>query len=114
MGSPGWEQIHYLVWLDNPDAAAAVLAANHTAQGFMYEMDPTYPNYDAAAMKTFIDTKLHPAGVRAFSSTDKINPTIANHQMLFDEGFDVVMTYDLTNALTVRQSVNRVRGVSPP
>ena len=115
VGVPGWEQIHYLVWLTNgPADADAVLAAGHGAQAFMYEMDPTYPSTDATMMKTFIETRLHPAGVRAFSSSDKNDPTVANHQMLFDEGFDVVMTYNLTNALMVRQSVNLARGVSPP
>ena len=58
----------------------------------------------AAGMKAFIAGTLHPAGVRAFTSTDKNDPTVANHQMLFDEGFDVVMTYDLTNGLAVRQA----------
>ncbi|MCU1278295.1 MAG: hypothetical protein JWM53_1841, partial [bacterium] len=83
VGAPGWEQIHYLVWLTNgPADADAVLAAGHLAQAFMYEMDPTYAGYDAAAMKTFIETKLHPAGVRAFSSSDKNDPTVANHQAL--------------------------------
>jgi hypothetical protein len=115
VGAPGWEELHYLVWLDGgPDGAAMVVNAGHVAQAFMYEMDPTYPAYDAAAMKAFIAGTLHPAGVRAFTSTDKNDPTVANHQMLFDEGFDVVMTYDLTNGLTVRQAVNAARGISPP
>ncbi|MGZ3427208.1 MAG: glycerophosphodiester phosphodiesterase family protein [Polyangia bacterium] len=115
VGAPGWEQIHYLVWLSNgPSDADALLAAGHRAQAFMYEMDPTYPTYDATMMKTFITDKLHPAGVRAFSSSDKDNPTVENHQALFDEGLDVVMTYNLTNALQVRQAVNAARGVSPP
>jgi hypothetical protein len=115
VGAPGWEQIHYLVWLTNgPGDADAVMAAGHRAQAFMYEMDPLPAGYDAAAMTSFITTRLHPAGVRAFSSSDKNDPTVANHQALFDEGFDVVMTYNLTNALAVRQSVNTARGVSPP
>jgi hypothetical protein len=113
VGAPGWEQLHYLVWLDSPDSAAMVVADHRPAQAFMYEMDPTYPNYDVPAMHTFITGTLHPAGVRAFSSTDKNSPTVANHQMLFDEGLDVVMTYDLTNGLQVRDAVNAARGVSP-
>lgn len=113
VGAPGWERIHYLVWLGSPDDADMVIKANHK-QGFMFEMDPTYPAYDAAAMKTLIDTKIHPAGFRAFTSTDKNRPTVENHQMLFDEDFDVVMTYDLTAGLTVRQKINTARGISPP
>lgn len=114
VGAPGWERLHYLVWLDSPESAQTVIADGHPAQAFMYEMQPTYANYDAAAMKTFITGTLHPAGVRAFTATDTKDPTVENHQMLFDEGIDVVMTYDLTNGLQVRQAVNGARGVSPP
>lgn len=111
VGAPGWEQLHYLVWLDSPESASMVIADQHPAQAFMYEMMPTYANYDAAAMKTFITGTLHPAGVRAFTATDTNDPTVANHQMLFDEGIDVVMTYDLTNGLQVRDAVNAARGL---
>lgn len=114
--TPGWERLHYLVWLESPDDTDAVLAAGATKQGFMFEvMDWTYPpKYDLAAMTAWITNKLHPAGIRAFTSTDTKNPTVENHQALFAEGFDVVMTYDLTNALQVRQAVNTARGISPP
>ncbi len=114
VGSPGWDQLHYLISLDSPADSDTLIAAQHVKQGFMYEMDPTYPGYDAAAMTQLITTKLHPAGIRAFTSTDTQNPTVENHQMLFAEGFDVVMTYDLTNGLTVRQMVNTSRSISPP
>jgi hypothetical protein len=87
---------------------------NQTAQAFMVEMDPTYPGWDAAAMKALITGKLHPAGVRAFTSTPTSNPTAQDHQVPFDEGFDVVMTYSLAVGLPVRESVNKSRGVSPP
>ena len=111
VGAPRWEELHYLVWLDSPESASMVIADQHPTQAFMYEMMPTYANYDAAAMKTFISGTLHPAGVRAFTATDTNNPTVANHQMLFDEGIDVVMTYDLTNGLQVRDAVNAARGL---
>jgi len=114
VGTPGWDQLHYLVWLDSPADADRVIAANHAQQGFMFEMDPTYAGWDATAMQQLISSKLHPAGIRAFTSTDSKNPTAANHQALYDEGFDVVMTYSLTNGLPVRQAVNTARGVSPP
>ncbi len=114
VGTTGWDALHYLVWLDSPADADRVIAANHAAQGFMFEMDPTYTGWDAAAMKQLITGKLHPAGIRAFTSTDSKNPTPANHQALYDEGFDVVMTYSLSNGLPVRQAVNSARGVSPP
>jgi glycerophosphoryl diester phosphodiesterase len=114
VGAPGWEQMHYLVSLDSPADATLLISQNHAQQAFMYEMDPTYPDYDATAMQQFITGTLHPAGIRAFTSTDTVNPTTENHQMLFGEGFDVVMTYDLSVGLPVRQAINTARGISPP
>ena len=114
VGAPGWEKIHYLVWLDDPADADKLIAMNHPAQAFMVEMNPTSTGWDAAAMKDLILNKLHPAGVRAFTSTPINNPTKADHQALFDEGFDVVMTYDLKTGLVVRKAVNAARSVSPP
>ena len=113
VGAPGWERIHYLLRLDSPADIDGLIAEKHS-QAFMYEMDPTYPDTDAVKMKMLIETKLHPAGIRSFTSTDTKSPTVANHQMLFDEGVDVVMSYDLTNGLAVRMGVNQMRGISPP
>lgn len=106
--------LHYLVWLSDPADADAVIAMKHAGQAFMFEMSPTSPGWDAAAMKALITTKLHPAGVRAFTSTPIHNPTAEDHQALFDSGFDVVMTYDLATGMKVREAVNESRGVSPP
>jgi hypothetical protein len=117
IGAPGWEQIHYLLNFAEdpaPTNVDALLAMNHPAQAFMVELNPTYTGWNAAAITALITQKLHPAGVRAFTSTPISNPTAADHQVLFDEGFDVVMTYDLAVGLPVRESVNQSRGVSPP
>ncbi len=117
VGAPGWEQIHYLLNLAEdaaPTSVPPLLTMNMPAQAFMVELAPTYTGWDAAAMTALITQTLHPAGVRAFTSTPVSAPTAADHQALFDEGFDVVMTYDLAVGLPVREAVNQSRGVSPP
>jgi hypothetical protein len=114
VGAPGWEKLHYLVWMTDPGKVDELLAAHHPAQAFMVEMDPTSPGFDAAATKDLILKKLHPAGVRAFTSSAKNNPTAADQQALFEGGFDVVMTYDLGTGLEARKAVNAARGVTPP
>jgi hypothetical protein len=117
VGAPGWEQIHYVINMAEdaaPTDVDALITMNHPAQAFMVELAPTYDGWDAAAMKMLIMSKLHTSGVRAFTSTPTKAPTAADHQALFDEGFDVVMTYDLAVGLPVREAVNQARSVSPP
>jgi hypothetical protein len=117
VGAPGWQQIHYVLNLAedaDPGSVTPLLGMNQPAQAFMVELAPTYTGWDAAQMTTLITQSLHPAGVRAFTSTPTTNVTAADHQALFDEGFDVVMTYDLAVGLPVREAVNTSRGVSPP
>ena len=54
-------------------------------------------------------------GMRTMAPT-KANPvtaTVQNHRDVFAAGFDVVYTYNLANAVIVRQEVNTARGISP-
>ena len=91
-----------------------VIAEGHAWNSFLFEMDPTYANADATAMHQLINGKVHPFGARAFTSSDQYLPTVQNHAQLFAEGFDVVMSYNLSNGIAARQAVNMMRGVSPP
>ena len=57
--------------------------------------------------------QVHAAGMRAFVSSQKL-PSVEQHKGLWDAGFDVVMTYNLANAMEARTAVNAARGISPP
>ena len=41
-------------------------------------------------------------------------PTVAQHRALWDQGFDVIMTYALDAAIEARTAVNAERGIDPP
>ena len=55
-------------------------------------------------------------GIRTFAPTrsSPVTATVQNHLDIFNEGFQVVYTYNLTNAVTARQTVNEDNGISPP
>ena len=80
---------------------------------FSCEMDASYPDADTAAMSALIANRLHPAGVKAFIDA-KDYTSVAAQAGLFQEGFDIVMTYSLDNAVTARIQVDQARGVTPP
>lgn len=56
------------------------------------------------------------SGIRTFAPTrsSPITATVQNHLDIFDEGFQVVYTYNLTNAVDARQQTNTKGDISPP
>jgi hypothetical protein len=56
------------------------------------------------------------AGFRTFAAThdNAISATIENHLQLYNLGFDVAYTYNLTNAIQARRMINSKRGIVPP
>jgi glycerophosphoryl diester phosphodiesterase len=112
----GWDQLHYLVNIGATSDIDLMLDTVHDPRAFMYEMTPSYPNATAQQVTDLINTRLHPAGVRAFAATaaNPLSATVQNHLDLFNQGFDVVMSYNLANGVTARVQVNQARGISPP
>src|ERR1700733_11260087 len=89
----GTDQVYYLVEAaDQTDISTLLALANPRA--FMYE-DANSDNFGgmaATAVTTMIADQLHPAHVRAFSSIASVSATAADHEALWNQGFDVVMT----------------------
>jgi hypothetical protein len=56
------------------------------------------------------------AGFRSFAATkdNSVAATVNNHLKLYHTGFDVAYTYNLTNAVIARQTVNQENNISPP
>ncbi len=108
---PNWDKVRYTVQID--DQLADIDTLVKLPPVLFCEMNPTYTGLDAAGLKTLIDTKVHAAGMRAFVSSQTL-PSVEQHKGLWDAGFDVVMTYNLANAMEARTAVNAARGISPP
>jgi glycerophosphoryl diester phosphodiesterase len=82
-------------------------------QVMLCESDPTWPEADTATMTATIANVIHPAGLKSFVSSENA-PTVPMHVALMEAGWDVVMTYDLDNAIQARTQVDQERGVTPP
>jgi hypothetical protein len=55
-------------------------------------------------------------GFRPFATTNDnpVTATVNNHLNLYHTGFQIAYTYNLTNAVIARQTVNTENGISPP
>lgn len=56
------------------------------------------------------------AGFRTFAATNanSVGATVNNHMKIYSTGIDVAYTYNLTNAVIARQTVNQQNGIVPP
>jgi hypothetical protein len=84
------------------------LLAMNQPKLFMVEIDPT------VAVGTLPATKLHPAGVRAFTYDDTASPTVAQLKAHYDAGYDAVSSQSGPNGVEARVEANTAHGVTPP
>lgn len=108
--SANWDKVHYTVQIGALSDIDTLLGEKPV---LFCELEPSYPGLDGAGLAKLIADKLHPAGMRAFVSSQKL-PSVAQHEALWNGGFDVIMTYNLVDAMEARKAVNTARGVVPP
>jgi glycerophosphoryl diester phosphodiesterase len=111
----GHASVYYLVEAAN-QADITTLLTQADPRAFMYE-DANSDNFGgmtAAAVTALVAGQLHPAGVRSFSSISSVSATAADHEALWNEGFDVVMTNSYSTGHQGRIAINTARGISPP
>ena len=119
VGHPGhsdWKKAYYLVQIKATSDVDLMLNKVKSPRAFMYELEPTYTNASAAQVAAMIKTKLRPAGIRAFAASPAkpITATVQNHLGMFNQGFEVIMSYNLANGIAARIKVNKAAGISPP
>ncbi len=106
-----WQQAWYNVQTDSPADVDTVIGLKNPHTAFI-EVDVKYQEAQNATMADLLSKKIHPTGIRGFVSTINL-PLATDHQALWDAGFDVIMTYNLDNALVARKAVNAARGITP-
>ena len=111
-----WKKAYYLVQIKATTDLDLMLNKLKDPRAFMYELEPTYSNASAAQVAAMIKTKLRPAGIRAFaaSAANPFAATVQNHLGLFNQGFEVIMSYNLANGVAARIKVNKAAGITPP
>ena len=115
LAPPGWDQVFYLAELGSAKDIDAMLAAPAALlqQTWGFEFDPSYEKWGLNITQV-IDGKLRPRNISSLAAT-AANPTASeeNHLQLWRQGFDVVYTYNLANAVKARVVINSGRGLSP-
>ena len=110
--SPDWQKSWYNASVDSEAELDTVIQTVKSPRVAFLEISVAYQEAENAKMAGLLSQKIHPAGMRGFVSTIHL-PAVADHQALWDAGFDVIMTYNLDNALVARKAVNAARGITP-
>ena len=111
--SADWQKSWYNASVSSEAELDTVINTVKSPRVAFLEINVDYQKAQNDKMADLLKNKIHPAGMRGFVSTISL-PEIANHKALWDAGFDVIMTYNLDNAMAARTAVNTARGVSPP
>lgn len=115
---PNYDQVYYVAEGGSyADLQNLLSKASPTllSRAFMFEFDPSWPNWGMTNVSQVIQTQLHPAGVRSMGATSTFFPSVDEHEQLFTiDGFDVVYSYDTPNGVQARTWVDQQRGVVPP
>ena len=105
---PGADKVYYVVNAASTLADVDTVLAYKNPRVIMMELDPT------VALSGLAATKLHPAGVRAFTYDNSSTATAQTLKALFDQGYDVVSSNLTAPDVQARMQVNQARGVTPP
>lgn len=107
---PGWQELSYMVRMRSV-ADITAQAQTRIPQVFMLEMDRTYTGVAEQDITALISGVIHPAGLKAMASSDSRFATVNNHLEVFNQGFDVVLSYDCANGVSAARQINQQRGL---
>ena len=113
VASPDWDKLRYNAEIGSLAELDVLEKAVARPRVLFCEFEPPDAETDLAPMTDAIIKRLHPMGMRAFTSSIKMN-SVEQHRALYDAGIDVVMSYVLANGVKARIDVNTERGVTPP
>lgn len=114
MDTEGWSKVYYVVELGDSSEVEKLLSApdDLIRRAFLVEFN----NWDSWGTSLADDMmKVKARGLRTFAATkdSPVTATVQNHMKLYNAGFDVAYTYNLTNAVEARAAVNAERGIFP-
>jgi glycerophosphoryl diester phosphodiesterase len=106
---PGSERIYYLVDVGSTYSEIdTIIDVVRNPKAFMIEMDAS------SQVSALVTSRIHPAGLRAFTYDSSPIAGVSELVGLFEQGFDVVSSQAGGNGVQARQQVNQTRGISPP
>ena len=104
----GSSELYYVVNVASSVADIDTMLAYHDPRVIMIELDPS------VQLDGLATTKLHPAGVRAFTYDNSSTATSGSLKALFDEGYDIVSSNLTAPDVQARTEENEARGLTPP
>jgi hypothetical protein len=110
----GWQSLHYMADIGDPASEVApmlAIAASHSI--FLFELDRSYNGYSEAQITDLLLSTVNPGGVKGFSSSDQYLATVQNHKDVYNQGFDVVLSYNVPNGVQAAVEINQQRGYPP-
>lgn len=110
--TPGWDKVWYLAEGGSAQDIDTLLASKVASRSWAFEFDPDWEKWGINVTDAIVN-KLHPAGVRSLAATTRVRPSEKQQVELFDDGFDVVYTYDTVHAVEARTKIDKQRGVTP-
>lgn len=111
--APNWQKAWYNASVDSADDITQLTQTLKSPRVAFCEISVKFQEAHNEQMAALIKDKIHAAGMRGFVSTIHLN-TAVQHKAMWELGFDVIMTYNLDNAILARKQVNTARGVEPP
>jgi hypothetical protein len=111
---PGSESVYFVLRVGSVLEVDLALADLRRPNIFLLEGDRSWPDtgVDETAMLDQV-ARVHAAGLRIMASSDQYLATVADHQHLFDMGFDMVLSYNCENGVTAARAENAARGLPP-
>ena len=111
---PGWDSVFYIIIARTSAdiAQLATLPADTLKRAFLIEFD------DPSQFTSLSDdiATVHKLGMRAVgcTSSNMLQATYEQHLELYNKGFDVIYSWNLSNAVKARVQVNTQRGLPSP
>lgn len=114
--SPLWRDVYYLANARSVDDIKAMLDPKNAwlkPNVFMFEFDPKL--VPQVANLTATCDQLRKQGFRTLTATPtQLFPSVQEQEKIFNEGIDVVYTYDTSNGVIARTNIDKQRGITPP
>ncbi len=98
------------------DVTTAIASFNTTwrRRAFCFEFDPKlWATLQPGNAFAAVVAQLHAAGLRTLTATPtQFEPSVAEQVRLYQQGIDIVYTYNTPNGVTARDQINKARGLS--
>ncbi|MFO0727540.1 MAG: glycerophosphodiester phosphodiesterase family protein [Myxococcota bacterium] len=106
---PGSDTIWYLINVTtNYSEVDTLIDTIHNPRAFMIELDLGAP------VMNLISSRIHPAGLKAFTYDSSATAGVQELLDLYNQGFDVVSTQRGSNGVQARRQANMAGGQTPP